>query len=270
VPLRRYGCHGPRASPRRRVARGHATSTAPDPATISTHPRKPRARGRASRLAATAGPRKSSPPGCVRSLPAGVRCLWRRTAAGGRARPWGERSVLCRLRPCPASAVRCWSCLTPRCRLRCPIVPSQFVPSQQSVCRCADTAQQSYCGNPRWRTFGDMATLVSFHAHPDDECITCGGVMRMAAEQGHRVVLVVATRGELGEIPPGLLDDGEELWQRRVAETHAAAEILGAHRVEFLGYSDSGMMGDATNNDAGTFWSAPVDEAAAKLTAILR
>jgi len=115
-----------------------------------------------------------------------------------------------------------------------------------------------------------MATLVSFHAHPDDECITCGGVMRMAAEQGHRVVLVVATRGELGEIPPGLLDDGEELWQRRVAETHAAAEILGAHRVEFLGYSDSGMMGDATNNDAGTFWSAPIDEAAAKLAAILR
>src|SRR5699024_6519651 len=91
-------------------------------------------------------------------------------------------------------------------------------------------------------TFGVMATLVSFHAHPDDECITCGGVMRMAAEQGHRVVLVVATRGELGEIPDGLLNEGEQLWQRRVAETHASAEILGAHRVSFLDYSDSGMM----------------------------
>ncbi len=68
-----------------------------------------------------------------------------------------------------------------------------------------------------------MATLVSFHAHPDDECIACGGVIRKAADAGHRVVLVVATRGEQGEIPEGLLADGEELWQRRVAETQASA-----------------------------------------------
>ncbi|HYA52790.1 MAG TPA: PIG-L family deacetylase, partial [Streptosporangiaceae bacterium] len=72
-----------------------------------------------------------------------------------------------------------------------------------------------------------MATLVSFHAHPDDECIACGGVIRKASEEGHRVVLVVATRGERGEVPDGFLADGEELWQRRVAETHASAEISG-------------------------------------------
>src|SRR2546423_7398275 len=70
-----------------------------------------------------------------------------------------------------------------------------------------------------------MATMVSFHAHPDDECIACGGVIRKAAEEGHRVVLVVATRGERGEVPDGFLSDGEELWQRRVAEAHASAEI---------------------------------------------
>jgi LmbE family N-acetylglucosaminyl deacetylase len=115
-----------------------------------------------------------------------------------------------------------------------------------------------------------MATLVSFHAHPDDECITCGGVMRKAHEDGHRVVLVVATRGELGEVPDGFLDDGEQLWQRRVGETQAAADILGADRVEFLGYTDSGMMGEPTNDAPGTFWTADVEEAAAKLAAILR
>ncbi len=115
-----------------------------------------------------------------------------------------------------------------------------------------------------------MATLVSFHAHPDDECITCGGVMRKAHEEGHRVVLVVATRGELGEVPAGFLDDGEELWQRRVAETHAAAGVLGADRVEFLGYTDSGMMGEPTNDQPGTFWTASVEEAAERLAAILR
>ncbi len=115
-----------------------------------------------------------------------------------------------------------------------------------------------------------MATLVSFHAHPDDECIACGGVMRKAHEEGHRVVLVVATRGELGEVPDGFLDDGEELWHRRVTETQAAADILGADRVEFLGYTDSGMMGEPTNDQPGTFWTADVEEAAGKLAAILR
>ncbi|GAA1212263.1 PIG-L family deacetylase [Prauserella alba] len=115
-----------------------------------------------------------------------------------------------------------------------------------------------------------MATLVTFHAHPDDECITCGGVMRMAADQGHRVVLVVATRGELGEVTDGVLEPGEPLWQRRVAETHAAAGILGAARVEFLGYTDSGMMGEPSNDEAGTFWQADVADAAQRLAAILR
>lgn len=115
-----------------------------------------------------------------------------------------------------------------------------------------------------------MATLVSFHAHPDDECISCGGVMRKAHEEGHRVVLVVATRGELGEVPDDFLDDGEELWQRRVVETQAAADILGVDRVEFLDYTDSGMMGEPTNDQPGTFWTASVEEAAAKLAAILR
>jgi LmbE family N-acetylglucosaminyl deacetylase len=114
-----------------------------------------------------------------------------------------------------------------------------------------------------------MATLVSFHAHPDDECIACGGVIRKAAEAGHRVVLVVATRGEQGEIPEGLLADGEQLWERRVAETHASAEILGAHRVEFLGYTDSGMMGTPANAAPGSFWTTDVDEAAKKLAALL-
>lgn len=115
-----------------------------------------------------------------------------------------------------------------------------------------------------------MATLVCFHAHPDDECIATGGTMAKAAADGHRVVLVVATRGEHGEVADGFLDDGEHLWQRRVQETHTAAEILGAQRVEFLGYVDSGMMGTPENDKPGSFWTADIDEAAAKLAAILR
>jgi len=114
-----------------------------------------------------------------------------------------------------------------------------------------------------------MATLVAFHAHPDDESIMTAGVMRKAADEGHRVVLVVATRGEKGEIPEGLLGEGEQLADRRVRETRESAEVLGVSRVEFLGYQDSGMMGDPANDGPDTFWSAPVEEAAARLAAIL-
>jgi LmbE family N-acetylglucosaminyl deacetylase len=115
-----------------------------------------------------------------------------------------------------------------------------------------------------------MATLVFFHAHPDDESILTGGSMAKAASEGHRVVLVVATRGEHGEVADGFLDAGEQLGLRRVAETFGSAEVLGVQRVEFLGYVDSGMMGEPTNDAPYSFWSADVDQAANRLAAILR
>lgn len=115
-----------------------------------------------------------------------------------------------------------------------------------------------------------MTTIVSFHAHPDDESIGTGGTLARAASQGDRVVLVFATRGEVGEVPDGFLADGETLEDRRVAECHASAEVLGAGRVEFLGYRDSGMDGEPTNDDPRCFWQADVDEAAQRLAVILR
>ena len=115
-----------------------------------------------------------------------------------------------------------------------------------------------------------MGTLVTFHAHPDDECLRTAGVMAKAVAEGHRVVLVVATKGEVGEVPDGFLAEGEQLWERRVQESHAAAEVLGVARVEFLGYRDSGMMGEPTNDDPACFWQADVETAAAQLAEILR
>jgi LmbE family N-acetylglucosaminyl deacetylase len=114
-----------------------------------------------------------------------------------------------------------------------------------------------------------MTTLVSFHAHPDDETLGCGGTLAKASAEGHRVVVVTATRGEYGQAPAGLLEQGEQLWQRRVAESMEAGRILGVHRWEFLGYVDSGMMGAATNAAPGSFWQADIEEAAGRLAAIL-
>ena len=115
-----------------------------------------------------------------------------------------------------------------------------------------------------------MATLVCFHAHPDDEAISTGGLMAAASAKGHRVVLVCATRGEVGEPQEGVLDVGEELGERRVVELRASADALGAEPPIFLDYEDSGMMGEPSNDNPSSFWQADHDEAVARLTAILR
>jgi LmbE family N-acetylglucosaminyl deacetylase len=112
-------------------------------------------------------------------------------------------------------------------------------------------------------------TIVLFHAHPDDEAIATGGTMARAKSEGHRVVLVSATRGELGEYAPDALAPGEALVDRRVAELDAAGAVLGVDRIEFLDYLDSGMAGEATNNAPGSFWTADIDEAAKRLADIL-
>ncbi len=115
-----------------------------------------------------------------------------------------------------------------------------------------------------------MATWVSFQAHPDDESIQSGGTLAKAAADGHRTVLVFGTGGEHGEVAEGFLDDGETLAIRRRAETYRSAEILGVARVEFLGYTDSGMMGTPENDLPGSFWTADLEEAAERLATILR
>lgn len=114
-----------------------------------------------------------------------------------------------------------------------------------------------------------MGTLVVFHAHPDDEAIATGGSMARAHAEGHRVVLVVATNGEHGEVPDDLAE-GETLADRRRAETERSAAALGVDEIVWLGYADSGMTGWEANADEHSFWQADTDEAAGRLAAILR
>ena len=115
-----------------------------------------------------------------------------------------------------------------------------------------------------------MATLVAFHAHPDDECLLQSGSLAKAVHDGHRVVLLYATRGDVGEAPDGLLEPGESLVERRMAEAMRSADALGVHRVAWLGYRDSGMAGTADNDDPRCFWRADVEEAAARVAGVLR
>jgi LmbE family N-acetylglucosaminyl deacetylase len=114
-----------------------------------------------------------------------------------------------------------------------------------------------------------VATLVCFHAHPDDEVISTGGTIARASVEGHRVVLVVATNGDHGEVPGDLAPD-ETLVDRRRAETEASAQVLGIDRVVWLGYTDSGMTGWEQNGDPNSFHLADPEEAGARLAEVLR
>ncbi|MEO5678316.1 MAG: PIG-L family deacetylase, partial [Acidimicrobiales bacterium] len=111
-------------------------------------------------------------------------------------------------------------------------------------------------------------SVVFLHAHPDDEAIFTGGTMALLAAAGWRTVLVLATEGERGAAS-ALVGPEVPLAVRRVAETARAAERLGAARVEFLGYHDSGMAGDPANVALGAFAAASVEEAAGRLARIL-
>lgn len=119
--------------------------------------------------------------------------------------------------------------------------------------------------------------LVTLHAHPDDESIFTGGTVVRAVEAGWRVVLIVATEGDLGRQPASTNTDLAAL---RRAETLAAASVLGIERVEFLGYWDSGCV--TTSDDevragvaqarslrSGTLAAVFVDEAVAAVRRVL-
>jgi len=116
-------------------------------------------------------------------------------------------------------------------------------------------------------------TLMTVHAHPDDETIGTGGTMAKAVRAGNRVVLVTCTRGEMGEIVVKEMDTPENhrrLGEIRAGELEAAMGVLGVTEWENLGYRDSDMMGREGNNDPRTFWQADLDEAARRLTWLIR
>ena len=107
-------------------------------------------------------------------------------------------------------------------------------------------------------------TLVAFHAHPDDEALFTGGTLARASAEGHRVVVVTATAGELGLTGASAVDLGSA----RLTELERSAAALGVARVVPLGYGDSGSDA-AVPVPAGSLCAAPVAEVADRLAAVL-
>jgi N-acetyl-1-D-myo-inositol-2-amino-2-deoxy-alpha-D-glucopyranoside deacetylase len=118
-----------------------------------------------------------------------------------------------------------------------------------------------------------VPTLMTVHAHPDDEVIGTGGTMAQWVDAGRRVVLVTCTRGEMGDIVVPELDTPEHhrrLGEIRAAELEAAMAALGVTEWENLGYHDSDMMGRAGNRDPRCFWQANLDEAVGRMAWMVR
>lgn len=103
-----------------------------------------------------------------------------------------------------------------------------------------------------------MATIVSLHAHPDDEALLTAGWLAQRAAAGDRVVLAFATDGAAGLTGARHRRD---LGRTRRDEAAASADALGVTRVVWLGYADSGMA-DAPSTGPGRLADADVETAA--------
>lgn len=101
-------------------------------------------------------------------------------------------------------------------------------------------------------------TLLAVFAHPDDESITCGGLLAAAAALGARVALLCLTRGEAGPSATAGTDahgtpssgtlssgapssDPASLGAVRTRELRAAADTLGIADTVLLDHAD-GML----------------------------
>ena len=87
---------------------------------------------------------------------------------------------------------------------------------------------------------GELGTVLSVWAHPDDETFLAGGLMASCADAGQRVVCVSATAGEHGTDDP-VAWPPERLARRRREETAAAMAVLGVDDHRFLGFEDGAL-----------------------------
>ncbi len=110
-------------------------------------------------------------------------------------------------------------------------------------------------------------TVVSFHAHPDDEALLTAGTLAAAADRGHRVVIVVATSGGAGLVAGGAV--GDELQSRREDELAASATAIGAARVVLLGHADSGYVDGRPDDGRVAFADLDPQVVAYELAAVL-
>jgi mycothiol S-conjugate amidase len=119
----------------------------------------------------------------------------------------------------------------------------------------------------------ESLSLLSVHAHPDDEASKGAATVAKYQAEGVHTVLVTCTGGEEGDILNPAMDKPEireNLSDVRQSELDAAAKIIGYDDVIMLGYRDSGMPDTDANQRPDNFANAPEDEAVGRLVEIIR
>ncbi len=115
----------------------------------------------------------------------------------------------------------------------------------------------------------DQLSLMAVYAHPDDEQGVSGSLAKYA-RQGVNTTLICATRGEVGEIAPGVQATPETLGQVREGEMRCAAAKIGLRHLYFLDYRDSGMVGTPENDDRRNLHQASLMEVTEKVVRVVR
>ena len=116
-------------------------------------------------------------------------------------------------------------------------------------------------------------SLLTVHAHPDDEASKGAGTVARYHAEGVHTVLVCCTGGEAGEVLNPAVDTEEvraNLYAVRMQELQDSVDAIGYDRLELLGYHDSGMPETETNARADNFANAQLDEAVGRLVKIIR
>ena len=126
-------------------------------------------------------------------------------------------------------------------------------------------------------------TVMTVHAHPDDEASKGAPTLAKYHAEGATTILVCCTGGEEGDLQnPTLREPGqpfhgltpeqerELVVSMRPAELERSAEIIGFDEVVMLGYRDSGMAGSESNQHPDCFHRADPDEATGRLVAVIR
>src|SRR3954452_15488997 len=116
-------------------------------------------------------------------------------------------------------------------------------------------------------------SLLSVHAHPDDEASKGAATVATLAAEGVKTVLVCCTGGEAGDILNPAMDLEEvksRLGEVGMEELDASVAVIGYEVLELLGYRDSGMPDSEHNAHPECFAQAPLDEAVGKLVQLIR
>ena len=119
----------------------------------------------------------------------------------------------------------------------------------------------------------ERLSLLTVHAHPDDEASKGAGSVHKYHEDGVHTVLVCCTGGEAGDILNPAMDKPEvreHLHEVRMEELARATELIGYDEVVMLGYRDSGMPDTPENKDPRAFANADLDEAVGRLVEVIR